>query len=118
VSPNSINVSWSVPLQNGDTLTEYVVNITTLRTFDPPFTGLGYGASPISSTSKPKSEDGSKTGKLKTIEVDHSNDSYVQAHMANMATKNSTGVITTTVASVDDNAEDKVEAKMMQINVS
>jgi len=29
-------------------VTEYVVNVTTLRSFDAPFTGLGYGSEPAS----------------------------------------------------------------------
>ncbi len=124
MSPSSINVSWSTPIRNGDTLTEYIVNITTLRAFDAPFTGLGYG-SPETSASSSSSSSESGTGsaekaKVKRTEagVDHSGDSYIQAHAHSILSRNSSGKAFSTSSSLDENAEDKVEAKMMQIKVS
>ncbi|XP_045488804.1 Ig-like and fibronectin type-III domain-containing protein 2 isoform X1 [Pieris rapae] len=34
ISEKQLNVSWSPPTENTDTITEYVVNVTTLRSFD------------------------------------------------------------------------------------
>lgn len=34
LSDSSIKVSWGPPLSNADSITEYVVNVTMLRTFD------------------------------------------------------------------------------------
>lgn len=124
LSSSSINVSWSVPLRNGDTVTEYVLNITTLRSFDPPFTGLGYGeeltsdSSSASSSSESGSDEGKKVSGSESPAVDHSNDSYIQAHAASMASRNRTSTTTTHSSSIDENAEDKVEAKMMQLKVT
>ncbi|ODM96583.1 Ig-like and fibronectin type-III domain-containing protein C25G4.10 [Orchesella cincta] len=43
VSPTAINLTWAPPRENRHTVHEYVVNITTLRSFDAPFTGLVTG---------------------------------------------------------------------------
>ncbi|XP_072944512.1 Ig-like and fibronectin type-III domain-containing protein 2 [Epargyreus clarus] len=34
LNEKQLNVSWSPPLSNADTVTEYIVNVTTLRSFD------------------------------------------------------------------------------------
>jgi len=100
MSENSINVSWSVPLKNGKTVTEYVVNITTLRRFDAPLTGLGYG-----------------------LPEDNSNfslgPSTVTSASSIEGTTGSSGGSRSTTVSADDaiSAEDKVEVKMRQIKV-
>lgn len=34
LNEKQLNISWSPPVENAETVTEYVVNITTLRSFD------------------------------------------------------------------------------------
>lgn len=34
LNEKQLNVSWSPPVENTETVTEYVVNVTTLRSFD------------------------------------------------------------------------------------
>ncbi|XP_012543960.1 Ig-like and fibronectin type-III domain-containing protein 1 isoform X2 [Bombyx mori] len=34
LNEKQLNVSWNPPVQNADTITEYIVNVTTLRSFD------------------------------------------------------------------------------------
>lgn len=51
VTSSAINLTWTVPKENGHTVHEYVVNVTTLRTFDSPIVGIGYDASTAASAS-------------------------------------------------------------------
>lgn len=120
LSPSSINVSWSVPVENGDTVTEYVVNVTKLRSFDPPHLGLGYGqedSAPASSiTLLP--DTGSKSSGDKALpnsNLEHADDSYIQAHAISRLNRQQLGA--STEVPVDENAEDQVEARMMQVKV-
>lgn len=62
VSPTAINLTWAPPRENQHTVHEYVVNITTLRSFDAPYTGLGYGVGGGSTTSAPASTSNSPAG--------------------------------------------------------
>lgn len=34
LNEKQLNVSWNPPIENTDTVTEYVINVTTLRSFD------------------------------------------------------------------------------------
>jgi len=127
LSPTSINVSWSIPLANGDTLTEYVVNVTKLRSFDAPYVGFGYGredepasgSSSSASSSESESDEGSKsTNKDKPTELDptHGNDTYLQAHAASRLNRNKFAS-PAPLPAPEPSAEDKVEARMMQVKV-
>ena len=92
-SSSSINVTWSPPVKNGDTVTEYIVNVTILRSFDAPFTGLGYGDE-NSPTDLPSGSPSSPTV-TPSIKFDENGKA----------------------TSAGGSAEDKVEARMMQIKV-
>ncbi|CAG7831790.1 unnamed protein product, partial [Allacma fusca] len=97
-SSSTINVTWSPPAKNGDTVTEYAVNVTILRSFDAPFTGLGYGDATSSSPLVLPA-----TG----ITIPTSNPSVLTDSQGSKSSDENSKI----------SAEDKVEAQMMQIKV-
>lgn len=94
VTQSAINASWDQPTKNADTVHEYVVNVTTLRSFDAPFTGLGYGAA----ATEPSSILGT---------------SSVSKPIGNTSAPIINGTF-----GIDISSEEKVEAQMRQIKVS
>lgn len=91
-----------------------VVNVTTLRNFDAPYLEAGYGIETTSSapTISTKSPAEKKDTVNNGYDPAHASDSYMQA-----AASGSSVIDRTTTSSNDNNAEDKVEAKMMQVKV-
>lgn len=129
ISSSSINVTWSLPSRNGDTVHEYVVNVTTLRSFDAPFSGLGYGEDPSApaTTTSPVSPVAGASPVPATALFDLSHSISAPSASA-ISSSSSFGESSLESRSFDENnfkppaataisAEDKVEAKMMQINV-
>ncbi|XP_021960351.1 Ig-like and fibronectin type-III domain-containing protein 1 [Folsomia candida] len=100
ISQSSINASWLAPAKNGDTVTEYVVNVTTLRSYDPPYTGLGYGPDSSSSISGSSSPNVSITTSVSTT---------TSTSSVSINHRGSHGI--------DISSEEKVEAFMRQIKV-
>jgi hypothetical protein len=113
MSHSSINVSWELPAKNGDTVTEYVVNVTTLRSFDAPFSGLGYGseASSIAGTSSLSSSTPSPS-EAKTTMAPSSSSSITITTTGGPGTAGKKGR-----SGIDISSEERVEVQMRQIKV-